>query len=136
MQCALGLSQMSRLDDYVAKRNEIAHKYHNALSQLSLKLPSVTKDCHSAYHLYVIQLSDDQRDRRSVFEFLRAQNIGVNVHYIPVCNQPYYQALGFKKGYCKNAQAYYDRAISLPMFPTMTEEQFDYVVKMLGEALS
>ncbi|GMN90415.1 UDP-4-amino-4,6-dideoxy-N-acetyl-beta-L-altrosamine transaminase [Francisella sciaenopsi] len=134
MQCALGLSQMSRLDEFVAKRHAVLSKYEELLSDCSeVVLPYQFDRSHSGLHLYPIVVPADKR--RKVFEHLRDNNIGVNVHYIPVYLQPYYQKMGFKKGYCPNAEAYYNGAISLPMYPDLTDEQMQRVVKVLKEAL-
>lgn len=133
LQCALGVSQMGRLDNYVAKRNEIAKRYDELLSGLSLQLPIRRTDRLSAFHLYVIHVLD--QPRKAVFDALRSQNIGVNVHYIPVHLQPYYQKMGFQKGDFPTAEAYYSQAISLPMYPTLSIEQQAYVVNCVKEAL-
>ena len=134
MQCALGASQMDRLDEFVAKRHKIAKKYDKMLADLPLQTPIQHPDTHSAYHLYPIML-DEPELRKEVFIKLRKAGIGVNVHYIPIHTQPYYRKLGFKDGQFPNAEEYYSGAISLPMFPDLTEEQQDFVVKALKEAL-
>ncbi|MED7787538.1 UDP-4-amino-4,6-dideoxy-N-acetyl-beta-L-altrosamine transaminase [Francisella sp. 19X1-34] len=134
MQCALGLSQMSRLDDFVAKRHSILKKYENLLSDCEdVVLPYQFEKSYSGLHLYPVVVPSNKR--RRVFENLRNNNIGVNVHYIPVYLQPYYQRKGFDKGYCSNAESYYNGAISLPMYPDLTEEQILKVVRVLKEAL-
>lgn len=134
MQCALGLSQMSRLDDFVAKRHAVLRKYEELLSDCSeVVLPYQFDKNYSGLHLYPIVVSADKR--KKVFEFLRDNGIGVNVHYIPVYLQPYYQKLAFEKGYCPNAEAYYNGAISLPMYPDLADEQIVYICNKLREAL-
>ena len=135
MQAALGLSQWERLDEYVARRNELAQRYDELLADLPLILPQQHADAWSARHLYVVQLDAQrtQRDRAALFDHMRASDIGVNVHYIPVHAQPYYRQRGFKAGDFPNAEAYYSNAISLPMFPTMSEAQQDEVVAALRE---
>ena len=137
VQAALGASQMERIDDYVRRRRALARHYDERLVGLPLTLPWQHPDCESALHLYVIRL-DLQRIRRShrqVFESLREQGIGVNLHYIPVHTQPYYARLGFAPGNFPEAQRYYAEAISLPMYPTLTDAQQDRVVAALTEAL-
>ena len=138
LQAALGLSQLERLDDYVARRNALAERYDAALAELRVTTPWQHPDSYSGRHLYVIRL---QRDRitpthRQVFERLREQGIGVNLHYIPVHTQPYYRELGFASGDFPAAEAYYAEAISLPLFPSMTEVQQDEVVSAVVRALS
>jgi len=135
MQAALGVSQMSRLSAYVSRRHEIADRYDTLLAGLPLALPKRPADRYSGLHLYVIQLSDPSR-RRAVFEGLRAAGIGVNVHYIPVHLQPYYSKMGFAKGDFPAAEAYYEAAISLPMFPTMNDTDQDKVVAALTGLLT
>jgi len=133
MQAALGCSQIKRLDDYVARRHRIAQRYDNKLAQLDVTLPHQSSDSHSALHLYPVQV--DPGKRLQVFTALREAGIGVNVHYIPVHRQPYYDALGFHAGQFPNAERYYAGAISLPMFPTLTETDQDTVIRALGAAL-
>jgi UDP-4-amino-4,6-dideoxy-N-acetyl-beta-L-altrosamine transaminase len=138
IQAALGLNQMKRLDEFVAKRHHLAKRYDELLPKLPLILPVQTKSSHSSLHLYVVQI-DNRRtnlDRRTVFEKLRELGIGVNVHYIPVHVQPYYRALGFKPGDFPASEAYYKNAISIPLYSAMTESQQDRVVEALGEALA
>lgn len=127
VQAALGTSQMRRLSEAVDQRHRHAAAYDEALAGLALTTPWQDPDSRSALHLYVVQLTDPRR-RRAVFEGLRARGIGVNVHYIPIHLQPYYHAMGFAPGDFPRAEAYYDRAISLPMFAQMTEAQRDTVV--------
>lgn len=138
LQAALGVSQMRRLDDYVARRNAIARRYDDLLADLPLLRPWVDPDAYSAFHLYVVRLQTEciGRSRREVFEFLRARGIGVNVHYIPVHTQPYYRGLGFYAGQFPVSEAYYAEAISLPMFPTLDAAGQDAVVDALREALT
>jgi len=137
LQAALGLSQVDRLDEYVARRHELAARYDRLLVEVPVTTPRQHPDSYSAFHLYVIRMEDggDPGRRRRVFEGLRARGIGVNVHYIPVHMQPYYQRLGFTKGDFPAAEAYYAEAISLPMYPALSEAEQDQVVAALGEAL-
>ncbi|MEH6707420.1 MAG: UDP-4-amino-4,6-dideoxy-N-acetyl-beta-L-altrosamine transaminase [Alloalcanivorax venustensis] len=137
MQAALGLSQLQRLDEYVARRNELAKRYDGELAGLPVVTPWQHPDSESGWHLYVIRLQLDKtkQSRRAVFESLRDQGIGVNIHYIPVHTQPWYRAMGFEPGAYPQAERYYAEAISLPMFPTMNEAQQDQVVAALEEVL-
>ncbi|NGX17176.1 UDP-4-amino-4,6-dideoxy-N-acetyl-beta-L-altrosamine transaminase [Wenzhouxiangella sp. XN24] len=138
LQAALGLSQVHRLDDYVARRHALAARYDALLAGLPVTRPWQHPDSYSGLHLYVIRIEGggDGERRRSVFEGLRTRGIGVNVHYIPVHLQPYYRALGFAPGDFPNAEAYYAEAISLPMYPTLSESEQDQVVAALREALA
>lgn len=137
LQAALGVSQMDRLDDYVSRRHVQARRYDEQLADLPVTLPWQHPDSYSGLHLYVIRLKLDQigQTHRDVFDALREQGIGVNLHYIPVHTQPYYQRMGFKPGDFPEAERYYTEAISLPLFPTMREEQQDQVVAALKRAL-
>jgi UDP-4-amino-4,6-dideoxy-N-acetyl-beta-L-altrosamine transaminase len=137
LQAALGLSQMTRLDDYVARRHALARRYDTLLADLPITLPWQHPDSYSGLHLYVVRLQLDKltQTRRQVFEALRAQGIGVNLHYIPVHTQPHYQRMGFKSADFPESQNYYAQAISLPMYQTLTEEQQDRVVAVLKAAL-
>lgn len=138
LQAAIGVSQMERLDAYVAKRHQLAHGYDELLSKLPLTLPWQHPDSYSGLHLYVIrlQLEKVSLDHRAVFEALRTRGIGVNLHYIPVHTQPYYRQMGFKLGDYPNAERYYAEAISLPMFQTLGNDQQERVVAALEETLS
>ncbi|SFP76333.1 UDP-4-amino-4,6-dideoxy-N-acetyl-beta-L-altrosamine transaminase [Geopseudomonas sagittaria] len=133
LQAALGVTQMERLDQYVARRHQLARRYDDLLGSLPVTTPWQHPDSYSGLHLYVIRLQLDklQKTHRQVFEALRELGIGVNLHYIPVHTQPYYQRMGFQTGDFPQAESYYAEAISLPMFQTMSEEQQDQVVKAL-----
>ena len=135
MQAALGASQMTRLEPFVDQRLALAARYDALLQDLPLITPFQSPDGRSAMHLYPVVLQDVSR-RRGVFEHLRAAGIGVNVHYIPVHTQPYYRALGFRQGDFPNAEAYYAGAISLPLYPGLHEDQQDFVVQTLREAMA
>lgn len=137
LQAALGVSQLERLDDYVSRRHELAARYDELLSGLPVTTPWQHKDSYSGYHLYVIRLQLDKltASHRKVFESLREQDIGVNLHYIPVHTQPYYKRMGFQVGDYPEAERYYREAISLPMFQTMTDKQQDEVVAALRKAI-
>jgi dTDP-4-amino-4,6-dideoxygalactose transaminase len=133
LQAALGLSQLSKLEGFIARRRELAARYDRLLADLPLILPSAQPDAQSAWHLYVVRLQLDRikLSHREVFEALRAAGIGVNLHYIPVHLQPHYRELGFTEGDFPEAERYYGQAISLPMFAALTDEQQDYVVEQL-----
>lgn len=137
LQAALGISQMARLDDYVARRNALADRYDEHLAALPVTTPWQHPDSYSGRHLYVIRLELDQikATHRQVFEALRQQGVGVNLHYIPVPSQPYYQRIGFQPGDFPEAERYYQEAISLPLYPTMTQAQQDKVVATLCDTL-
>lgn len=137
LQAALGISQMDRLDAFVARRHELAQRYDQLLADLPVTMPWQHPDSYSGLHLYVIRLQPDSisKSHRQVFESLRAQGIGVNLHYIPVHTQPYYQAMGFAADDFPEAMAYYREAISLPMFQGLRDEQQDQVVRALRAAL-
>lgn len=131
LQAALGISQLQNLDDWVARRQEIARRYDTALENINVVVPLRQAGSRSALHLYPIQVDN----RREVFHAMRASDIGVNVHYIPVHLQPYYAALGFRRGQFPVAERYYSRAISLPMYATLTNEQQGEVVAALEAAV-
>ena len=134
LQAALGLQQMKSIDRFVARRHELARRYDQLLAGLPLRTPFQAPDNHSALHLYPVVLHDAAR-RREVFDAMRATGVLVNVHYIPVYLQPYYQALGHRRGKCPQAEAYYAGAISLPLYFDLTDEQQDEVVRHLARAL-
>jgi len=138
VQAALGLAQLGRLEDMQVHRAALADRYDELLADLPLILPARLPNRRSAWHLYVIEIDETRTDRTraEVFQKLREAGIGVNVHYIPIHTQPYYARLGFKPGDFPAAEAYYKRAISLPLFPAMTAEQQEHVVKVLRDALS
>lgn len=133
IQAALGVSQMQRIDEFVEKRHELANRYDRLLSDLPLFLPWQSPEGYSAFHLYVVRMA--AASRLQVFDALRAANIGVNVHYIPVHTQPYYRRMGFVEGLFPEAEQYYNEAISLPMYYGMTEMQQSRVVITLHECL-
>ena len=134
LQAALGVSQMRRLDEYVARRNALADRYDRLLGDLPVERPGRLDAAYSAFHLYVIRV--DATRRRSVFDHLRSNGIGANVHYVPVHTQPYWQRLGFRDGQFPVAEDYYARAISIPLYPGMTDGDQDRVVSVLAEALA
>jgi len=133
LHAALGCSQLQRLGEFVAQRQFLAQRYNQFLGDLPLTLPAQHGDTASSWHLYIIRLKLDQIgcSHREVFEALRAAGIGVNLHYIPVHTQPYYQQLGFRWGEFPAAEAYYREAISLPLYYGLTVEQQDYIIQVL-----
>jgi UDP-4-amino-4,6-dideoxy-N-acetyl-beta-L-altrosamine transaminase len=138
IQAALGLSQMNRLDEYIKIRHKIADFYNESLSGLPLQTPKQSKESFSSFHLYVIRLnlSMIESSHKDIFESLRKDNILVNLHYMPVYLHPYYKNnLGFKSGHCPEAEKYYSEAISIPMFPTLSNEDQLFVVNALKKYL-
>jgi UDP-4-amino-4,6-dideoxy-N-acetyl-beta-L-altrosamine transaminase len=137
IHAALGISQIRRMDEFVARRRKLARRYNTLLADLPVSTPWQHPDIYSAWHLYVIRLELEKLNlsHRQVFEYLKELGIGVNLHYIPVHTQPYYQAMGFRPGQFPEAEKYYQEAVTLPLFPTMTEVQQDKVVDALVQAL-
>ncbi|WP_028573665.1 UDP-4-amino-4,6-dideoxy-N-acetyl-beta-L-altrosamine transaminase [Desulfonatronovibrio hydrogenovorans] len=137
IQAALGISQMKRLDQFVARRSQLAARYDELLSDLPVTTPWQHPNGSSAWHLYVVRLDLEKMNltRRQVFEYLRKKGIGINVHYIPVHTHPYYQAMGFEWGMFPESEKYYQEAITLPLFPAMTEKEQDRVVDALKRIL-
>ena len=137
IQAVLGMSQLQRLDSYVARRNELARRYDLALRGLPLRLPGIQPANLCAFHLYVVRLQAGAASatHRQVFDRMRQMGIGVNLHYIPVHLQPYYRALGFAAGQYPEAEAHGREAITLPLFAGLTESQQDRVVDCLRQAL-
>jgi UDP-4-amino-4,6-dideoxy-N-acetyl-beta-L-altrosamine transaminase len=133
LQAALGVSQMARLDSYVTQRHQFARRYEELLTELPVTTPWQNPDGYSALHLYVIrlQLKKISQSHREVFDSLRKRGIGCNLHYIPVHTQPYYQCMGFKAGDFPESESYYTDALSLPIYPSLTEEQQDHVITSL-----
>ena len=133
LQAALGVSQMQRLDEFVTQRHTLQERYDSLLSGLPIIKPHQSQDSYSALHLYPIQIDVDSVDkgREKIFDELRQNGIGVNVHYIPIHTQPYYLQFGFKAGDFPNSESYYNRAISIPLFHAMTAEQQDEVLNVL-----
>lgn len=138
IQAALGTSQMARLDAFVTRRQQLAARYDTLLADLPLQLPVQEPRVQSSWHLYVVRLRLTQigRSHREVFEALRAAGIGVNLHYIPVYLQPYYRALGFVPGYCPEAERYHAEAITLPLYPGMSEKDQDYIAATLRQLIA
>jgi len=137
IQAALGLSQLTQLDEWVKQRNTLASRYNDALQGFPLRLPTVKPENHSAFHLYVVRLKPGalKKTHREIFEALRAAGIGVNVHYMPVHLQPYYRNLGFSAGQFPEAEAHGEEAITLPLYPALTAGEQDRVVEALRKVL-
>lgn len=137
IQAALGLSQMQRLDAFVTQRHAIAKRYDQLLPALPVQTPWQHAASYSGYHLYVIRLklNEINKTQRQIYDALHEAEIFVNLHYIPVYRQPYYEQMGFNVGYCPQAEQYYSEAISIPLYPGLTEAQQDQVVAVLREAV-
>lgn len=138
INCALGISQLQRLDEFTKRRRQIAHMYDEKLCELGeIELPIRSSIGESSYHIYVIRLKLDYLTvgRRKIYDALRAENIGVNVHYIPVYYHPHYAALGYKKGLCKNAEESYERIITLPIHPSMDDNDVYDVINAVNKVI-
>ncbi|MBA4416970.1 MAG: UDP-4-amino-4,6-dideoxy-N-acetyl-beta-L-altrosamine transaminase [Syntrophus sp. (in: bacteria)] len=133
MQCALGISQLKKLDKFIARRKEIAKMYDEAFSNMErIDFIKEKEGFDSSRHLYVVLVEN----RKNVFNWLKAEtNVGVNVHYIPVYLHPYYRRLGYERGLCPTAEEYYSRAISIPMFPKLTNDEIEYVIEKIKKWL-
>ena len=138
LQAALGLSQMSRLDQFVNRRRSLAERYDQLLEPIGVIKPWQHSDSFSSFHLYVIRLklSEIKKNQREVYDEMHLRGVLVNLHYIPVYRQPYFEVLGFQGGYCPKAETYFSEAISLPIFPELTEAQQDTVVSTLRVAMN
>ena len=138
IQCALGLSQMNKLDSFIARRKELVNMYNEELSKIDgVIIQKEEEFSDTSRHLYIMKLDLEKFNvgRREIFEALLAENIGVNVHYLPVYLHPYYQELGYEKGLCPNAEELYNSMITLPLHPNMTDEDFKDVVKAVNKVL-
>lgn len=139
IQAALGTSQLKKIDKFVELRRKYVAMYNEAFRDIEeITVPFQHEDGESSWHLYIIRLNLDRltASRREIFEALQQQNIGVNVHYIPVHLQPYYQQLGYKKGICPNAEKLYEEMITLPLFPAMSEEDVNSVIEAVKRVVS
>ena len=136
IQGALGLNQLKRLDEFVTKRQSIAKRYNQLFKELPIITPWQHEDSYSSYHLYLIQLNfKDKNSHRRVYNELREHGVLVNLHYIPIYLQPYYEQLGFKEGYCPEAEKYYNRVISIPIYTKLLDEEQDHVVESIQNVL-
>lgn len=137
LQAALGISQLTRLDEFISNRHRHAKYYFKQLEKLPITPPKQLDSSKSSWHLFIIQLELDKitKSQQQIFLQLREMGIGVNLHYIPVHIQPYYQQLGFSEGMFVNAEKYYHHAISLPLFQQMTQLQIDTVINSLSKIL-
>mgnify|MGYP000507110021 CR=1 FL=1 len=138
LQGALGLSQLKRLDKLVSRRHELAKRYDKLLEEQPVQLPWQHPDSYSGLHLYVVRLrlGEISKTYRQVFEAMRNGGVNVNLHYIPIHTQPFYRQFGYSEGDYPEAEKYYREAISLPMYPSLTEREQDFVVSMLRSSLS
>lgn len=137
IQASLGISQISRLDEYIIRRHEIANRYDIELESLPVKVPWQDAKTYSSYHLYPILINEHESNKSQLelYDALRENGIMANLHYIPVYRQVYYESLGFKKGYCPNAENYFNHTISIPMFPTLDNEAQSKVINIIAQEL-
>lgn len=138
IQCALGISQMNKIDKFINRRREIVKKYNEAFKNIEeIDIPHEADFSNSGWHIYLIKLNLERLTctRKEIFEALQAENIGVNVHYIPVYLHPYYKNLGYEKGMCPVAEEIYNRIITLPLFPSMLDEDIDDVINAVRKVI-
>lgn len=136
IQAALGISQLARLGDYIARRRALADRYDSLLSGLPLITPARDPDCSSAWHLYVVCLDASIVGKRAeIFSSLRSEGIGVNIHYIPVYRHPYYEQLGFQRSDFPAAEAYYESSLTIPLYPSLEEEEQEIMATRLASLL-
>lgn len=138
MQAALGYSQMHKVDEFVSRRRELAARYNELLKELDmLKLPYQNDNTNSSWHLYIVRVdfSKINKNKKQIFAEMKDKGICLNLHYIPVHTQPYYEKLGFKQGDFPASEKYYQEAFTLPLYYSLTNEQQDYIVKVLKEVL-
>ena len=137
-QCTLGISQLKKIDKFIMRRKEIVRRYNEAFKNIEeIITPYEKPEVESAWHIYVIRLKLDKlkATRKEIFEALRAENIGVHVHYIPVYYHPYYQKLDYQKGLCPKAEKYYEEAITLPLFPKMSRKDVEDVINAVNKII-
>jgi len=133
ISASLGLSQLSKLNEFVEQRNLIADRYDELLGDMPIVLPTRDTGSLSSFHLYIIRVESDssQHAHKALFDKFRSNGIGVNLHYIPIYKHPYYQKMGFNQELYPASELYYQSAISLPIFPTLTHEEQDSVAKII-----
>jgi dTDP-4-amino-4,6-dideoxygalactose transaminase len=131
---ALGLSQFKRIDSFVARRNEIAHTYDELFAGSTIATPIIPVDVVSAFHLYIIRLPFENTQKQRFFEIAHKNNVGLNVHYIPIYRQPYFAKMGFSPNDFQSAEKYYSDAVSIPMYADLTYEQQQHVASVLISA--
>lgn len=139
IQCALGISQLDKIDLFVNRRREIVNKYNESFNDfIGIQTPFEADYSNSGWHLYIIRLQLDELTvgRREIFEALQAENIGVNVHYAPVYYHPYYESIGYNKGLCPQAEKLYDEMITLPLFPKMEDNDIEDVIKAVKKVIN
>ena len=137
IQAALGISQLSRIDKNISKRHAIRKYYDENLKDIGITLPFQHKDSYSSMHLYPVLLNDEHiHNKKALFMELRNKGLGVNVHYIPIHLQPYFQKLGYKKGDYPKAEEYYQRSISIPMYHALSENELEKVTSIMIEVLT
>ena len=131
INCALGLSQLSNLENFIKRRKQIADTYTNAFHDSMVITPWQHPDTESSFHLYPIRIKSmkNKIDRNFLYKKLKAINIGVNIHYIPIYRHTYYQNLGFRRGYCKQAEKFFQEVITLPIFPSLSESKQSFVIQ-------
>lgn len=137
IQAALGASQIRRLDEFVEARHRLARRYDERLSALPLLIPQQSAQAYSSYHLYVVRLllSETGKTQKEIYKAMQVQGIQVNLHYIPVYLQPYYQKRGFQPGYCPEAECYFKEALSIPLYAGLTEQDQNHVINTLTQVL-
>ena len=134
-QCALGLSQMKKLEQFIVKKKEVVNFYNRNLSKiLEIKLPTERSYAKSSWHLYYIRL-DGYKKRKRIFEKMKALGLGVQVHYIPVYWHPYYEQLGYKRGACPTAEEFYQQVISIPLYPQLSQKEMEFIKKTICKLL-
>ena len=137
IQAALGLSQMQRLNEFVERRRKLAARYDELLKDFPLKTPYVSPDTKPSWHLYIVRVDFDKvtKSKQQIFDEMKAHGVTLNLHYIPVHTQPYYEKLGHRAEECPNSLEYYREAMTLPLYYSLTDDQQDEVVKSLREVL-